>query len=79
MYYLKNRMYNEQKRKAEGPDNQLNTKTVKIDVEDSQSKASMVMGLLFTKKKSKGKDGLYQFVIWRENIRTQQFSVTLFM
>ena len=57
-------MYKERKRKAEGSDNPLNKKTVKIDVEDSQSKVSVAMGLLFTKKKSKRKDSLYQFVIW---------------
>lgn len=70
-------MYKERKRKAEGSDNPLNKKTVKIDVEDSQSKVSVAMGLLFTKKKSKRKDSLYQFVIWRENIRTQMANTVL--
>jgi hypothetical protein len=64
-----------QKRKISDAGQPIDQKRPRISTEDqshSQNTQSMLLNLLYNKKKSKSKDGLYQFVLWRENFRKQR-------
>jgi hypothetical protein len=65
----------EQKRKATDLDKPIAHKMQRINIgnnADCQSTHCEAMRQLFFKKKSIRKDGLYQFVLWRENFRVQR-------
>jgi hypothetical protein len=62
-----------QKRKISDEGQPIDQKRPRISTEDqSQNTQSMLLNLLYNKKKSKSKDGLYQFVLWKENFRKQR-------
>ena len=65
----------EQKRKAKDLDKPIAQKMPRINIgnnADCQSTRCEALRQVFVKKKSIRKDGLYQFVLWRENFRVQK-------
>ena len=69
------KLQRELKRRATGLDKPISHKTPRINIgNNAECQCTLCQGLKqdFVKKKSMRKDGLYQFVLWRENLRVQR-------
>jgi hypothetical protein len=64
----------EHKRKATDLDKPITQKMPRINIGNTDCEA---LRQVFVKKKSIRKDGLYQFVLWRENFRVQRANALL--